>query len=70
MDRKSLFETWMLAMSDDDQPIRKDKAAALLRKSVRSIELYLAGTVVPPADTLLLMSAYAAGYRPKAWGSH
>jgi hypothetical protein len=56
------FVRWM-----DVMEITKHRAAQLLGKAVRTIEMYEAGQLDPPEDTRRLMDALAEGYNPRPW---
>jgi hypothetical protein len=61
-DAKNGFVRWM-----DVMEITKHQAATLLGKSIRTVEMYEAGTLTPPHDLRLLMDALAEGYHPRLW---
>ena len=56
------FVRWL-----DELELTKEQAAKLLGKTVRAIENYERGVVVPPLDTRMLMDAIAQGYKPRPW---
>jgi hypothetical protein len=64
--RLNVFASWVDRLTDHfGRVLTKPEVAALIGKTVRSVDLYLSGKQQVPLDTLYLMQAIEQGFRPK-----